>query len=129
MPGTEREVDELVDEAISEQRNAKDILIEMKDTSELMVDLAYSALLTNSKAIAEEVAQYRNDADEDTLGQPGWYKDAVPGTAIEIAGIITIRSNHFLITSTGHFGGSSKRVEAAVQRDEKGFKILSWKME
>jgi len=49
------EVDDIVEEAIQKKRNAKDILVEMKDTSELMVDLAYSALLTNSKDIAEEV--------------------------------------------------------------------------
>lgn len=65
MPENEqREVDELVDEAISENRNVKDILIEMKDTSELMVDLAYSALLTNSKAIAEEVRELERRMDE-----------------------------------------------------------------
>jgi len=48
-------VDEIVDEAISKKRNVKEILVEMKDTSELMVDLAYSALLTNSREISEEV--------------------------------------------------------------------------
>jgi uncharacterized protein with PhoU and TrkA domain len=52
---TEQEVDDIVDQAISHKRNVKDILVEMKDTSELMVDLAYSALLTNSKDIADEV--------------------------------------------------------------------------
>ena len=35
--------------------SVKDILIEMKDMSELMVDLAYSAVLFNNKAAAEEV--------------------------------------------------------------------------
>ena len=33
----------------------KNLLIEMKNMSELMVDLAYSAVLFNSKAAAEEV--------------------------------------------------------------------------
>ena len=33
----------------------KNLLIEMKNLSELMVDLAYSAILFNSKAAAEEV--------------------------------------------------------------------------
>lgn len=51
----EQEIDDIVDEAIQKKKNVKDILVEMKDTSELMVDLAYSSLLTNSKAIAEEV--------------------------------------------------------------------------
>ena len=35
--------------------SVKDILIEMKDMSELMVDLAYSAVLFNNKDAAEEV--------------------------------------------------------------------------
>jgi len=35
--------------------NFKDVLIEMKDVSELMVDLAYSAILFESKEIAREV--------------------------------------------------------------------------
>ena len=33
----------------------KDVLIEMKDISELMVDLAYSAILFESRDIAQEV--------------------------------------------------------------------------
>ncbi len=36
-------------------RNLKDLLIEMKDTSELMVDLAYSAMVYDDEDIAEEV--------------------------------------------------------------------------
>lgn len=35
----------------------EEMLLEIKDTSELMVDLAYSSLLYNSKEIAEEVYQ------------------------------------------------------------------------
>lgn len=38
----------------------KDILIEMKNLSELMVDLAYSAFLFNSKDAAEEVIKLEN---------------------------------------------------------------------
>lgn len=38
----------------------KDLLIEMKDMSELMVDLAYSAVLFNNKAAAEEVLTLEN---------------------------------------------------------------------
>lgn len=58
------EVDEIVDHAISSKRNVKDILVEMKDTSELMVDLAYSALLTNSNDIAEEVQELEQKMDD-----------------------------------------------------------------
>ena len=60
----EREVDEIVEEAISEHRSVKDILVEMKDTSELMVDLAYSALFVNSREIAEEVKHLEERMDE-----------------------------------------------------------------
>ncbi len=38
--------------------------VEIKDTSDLMVDLAYSAILYNSKEIAEEVEALENDVDE-----------------------------------------------------------------
>ncbi|NPV65422.1 MAG: potassium channel family protein [Methanobacteriaceae archaeon] len=40
--------------------SVKDILIEMKNLSELMVDLAYSALLFNSRDAAEEVKKLEN---------------------------------------------------------------------
>jgi uncharacterized protein with PhoU and TrkA domain len=58
------DVDEIVDQAISRKRNVKDILVEMKDTSELMVDLAYSALFTNSKDISEEVQKLEQRVDD-----------------------------------------------------------------
>ena len=38
----------------------KDILIEMKNMSELMVDLSYSAVLFNSKDAAHEVLKLEN---------------------------------------------------------------------
>jgi len=41
-------------------KSIKDILIEMKNMSELMVDLAYSAMLFNSKDAAEEVIKLEN---------------------------------------------------------------------
>jgi len=41
-------------------KSIKDILIEMKNLSELMVDLSYSALLFNSKDAAEEVEKLEN---------------------------------------------------------------------
>ncbi len=39
------------------RRTVKDLLVEIKDTSELMVDLAYSALLFDNEDIAEEVIE------------------------------------------------------------------------
>lgn len=40
-----------------EPQNVKDILVEMKDTSELMIDLAYSAVMYSSKEMADEVLE------------------------------------------------------------------------
>src|SRR4029453_9637210 len=39
----------------SSPRNLKDMLAEAKDTSELMVDLAYAAIFYNSEDLSEEV--------------------------------------------------------------------------
>lgn len=41
----------------------KDLLIAMKDSSELIVDLAYSALLHNSENLAEEVLELEEEMD------------------------------------------------------------------
>jgi uncharacterized protein with PhoU and TrkA domain len=42
------------------QRTVKDLLIEIKDTSEIVVDLAYSAILFDNEDIAEEVLDLEN---------------------------------------------------------------------
>lgn len=47
-----------------EPRSLKDLLTEMKDTSELMLDLAYSAILFNSPDMAEEVYELESEMDE-----------------------------------------------------------------
>jgi uncharacterized protein with PhoU and TrkA domain len=41
-----------------------DKLVVMKDTSELMIDLAYSSLFLNSRSLAEEVEALENHIDE-----------------------------------------------------------------
>ena len=47
---------------ISEQLVKK--IVELKDTSELMLDLAYSALLLNSKELAKEVEELEEHVDD-----------------------------------------------------------------
>ncbi|RJS73499.1 potassium channel protein, partial [ANME-2 cluster archaeon] len=47
-------------------RSMKDLLIDMKDTSELMMDLAYSAVIYDDREIAMEVI--RLEENMDTLG-------------------------------------------------------------
>jgi len=60
----EEEVDDIVEHAISGKRTVKEVLVEMKDTSELMIDLAYSALFMNSKIVAEEVEKLEAKMDD-----------------------------------------------------------------
>ena len=43
--------------------SVRDLLVEMKDLSELMIDLAYSAALFNSRPLAEEVIQMERRVD------------------------------------------------------------------
>jgi uncharacterized protein with PhoU and TrkA domain len=45
------------------RRNVKDLLAEAKDTSELMVDLAYAAVFFNDEDLADEVAQLEEVMD------------------------------------------------------------------
>jgi len=43
--------------------SVRDLLVEMKDLSELMIDLAYSAALFNSRPLAEEVLEMERQVD------------------------------------------------------------------
>jgi len=43
--------------------SVRDLLVEMKDLSELMIDLAYSAALFNSRPLAEEVIEMERQVD------------------------------------------------------------------
>ncbi|MBQ8016520.1 MAG: potassium channel family protein [Methanobrevibacter sp.] len=71
----------------------KNLLIEMKNMSELMVDLAYSAILFNSKTAAEEVIALENEVNsmnyeikKESLVAARSYEDAEKLTALlEIA--------------------------------------------
>jgi uncharacterized protein with PhoU and TrkA domain len=52
---------------MTEQKQFEEIverMVELKDTSELMVDLAYSALMLNSRELAEEVQRLEEYVDE-----------------------------------------------------------------
>lgn len=46
------------------QKTSEEIVLEIKDKSELMVDLAYSSVLYDNKIIAEEVYELENMVDE-----------------------------------------------------------------
>jgi len=57
-------VGKLLDKLLKEDRGVKDILIEMKDLSELSIDLAYSSILFNNKEIAREVLEIEDKVDD-----------------------------------------------------------------
>ena len=61
-------MDPLADEAPStpieyEPVSVKDVLIEMKDTAELLIDLAYSAVLHRNEDLAMEVIRLESRMD------------------------------------------------------------------
>lgn len=64
-----KEEEEVPDGAVSELDRAVDMLVEMKNSAEVAVGLAYSALLFNDTALAAEVAnlEARSDAIHDNL--------------------------------------------------------------
>src|SRR5436305_8494551 len=45
-------------------KNVKELLVELKDASELMVDVAYAAVLFNENSLAEEVEELEQQMDE-----------------------------------------------------------------
>ena len=45
-------------------KNVKELLVELKDASELMVDLAYAAVFFNEENLAEEVEELEQQMDE-----------------------------------------------------------------
>ena len=52
---------------MTEQKQFEEIvgrMVELKETSELMIDLAYSALMLNSRELAEEVERLEGSVDE-----------------------------------------------------------------
>ena len=99
-----------------EPRSIKDILVEMKNISELMVDLAYSALLFNNKELAEEVkylevrmdtlnydirliallaARTKEDAEELTgILQVAEAAETISNAAADITKILSVRLTH-----------------------------------
>jgi uncharacterized protein with PhoU and TrkA domain len=80
--------------ALSELDRAVDILVEMKDLSEVAVGLAYSAILFNNRALAAEVGslEARSDQLQDEL--ESWVLRAAPEArdVDELRGLIRLAS-------------------------------------
>src|SRR3989344_5763788 len=58
------EFDEIVGDLLERGRGVKDLLRDMKDISELMVDLAYSAVLFNNDELANEVRDLEEEMNK-----------------------------------------------------------------
>ena len=98
---------------MSEPRNVKDLLVELKDASELMIDLAYAAVFFNEEKLAREVARLESRmthdlrrlrttamlaarSPEDAEGMAGvlWIADAIEqvgDAASDIARVVAVR--------------------------------------
>ena len=91
--------------------------------------------------MAKDMAEYRLNSDEDTLTSLTWYYNEGAGVPESIKlpkETVATTSKHFKITSVGHFGNMTKRVEAILERrdeealeqeDKEDFRTLSWKID
>jgi general secretion pathway protein K len=91
--------------------------------------------------MAKDMAEYRLNSDEGMLTSSTWYYNEGAGVPESIKlpkNIVTTTTKHFKITSVGHFGNMTKRVEAIFERrdeealeqeDKEDFRTLSWKID
>jgi uncharacterized protein with PhoU and TrkA domain len=104
---------------MSEQEKIEDKILRMKDTSELMIDLAYSALLYNNKQIAQEV--YHLEEIIDNLYQEIQY-NAVSTTAKNNPNVALTMIR--LATSIEMIADSARGIADVVLRDIEPHPIL-----
>jgi uncharacterized protein with PhoU and TrkA domain len=97
------------------------MLLELKDTSELMIDLAYSSLLYNNREIAEEVFQMEEALDEMALeiqkkAIERAVKDADPDKAFAV-----IR----LAQSVEEISDAARQIADVVMRDNEPHPVIA----
>ena len=73
-------------------KNVKELLVELKDASELMVDLAYAAVFFNEENLAEEVEELEQQMDEHLrrLREVAMLAARSPEDAEAMAGVLSI---------------------------------------
>src|SRR6058998_755134 len=93
-------------------RNVKELLVEAKDASELMVDLAYAAVFFNEASLAEEVEELEEKMDGylRKLRQMAMLAARSPEDAEGMAGVLWIASS---IEKIGDAASDIGRVVAA----------------
>ncbi len=97
---------------MNEPRNVKDLLIQLKDASELMVDLAYAAVFFNEDKLAREVARLESRMSEDLreLRATAMLAARSPEDAEGMAGVLWIADS---IEQIGDAASDIARVVAA----------------
>jgi uncharacterized protein with PhoU and TrkA domain len=98
--------------ANDEPRSVKDLLVELKDASELMVDLAYAAVFFNEEKLADEVARLdeRSNGHLRRLRQIAMLAARSPEDAEGMAGVLWIAD---AIQNVGTAASDIARVVAA----------------
>ena len=97
---------------MNEPRNVKDLLVELKDASELMVDLAYAAVFFNEDKLAREVARLESRMTDDLrrLRTTAMLAARSPEDAEGMAGVLWIAD---AIEQVGDAASDIARVVAA----------------
>src|SRR5438552_16864636 len=90
-------------------KNVKELLVELKDASELMVDLAYAAVFFNENSLAEEVEELeaRMDGHLRRLREVAMLAASSPEDAEAMAGVVHIAG---AIEQTGDASSDKARV-------------------
>jgi uncharacterized protein with PhoU and TrkA domain len=97
---------------MNEPRNVKDLLVELKDASELMIDLAYAAVFFSEDRLAREVARLESRMTEDLrrLRTTAMLAARSPEDAEGMAGVLWIAD---AIEQVGDAASDIARVVAA----------------
>jgi len=97
---------------MNEPRNVKDLLVELKDASELMIDLAYAAVFFNEDKLAREVARLESRMTDDLrrLRTTAMLAARSPEDAEGMAGVLWIAD---AIEQVGDAASDIARVVAA----------------
>jgi len=97
---------------MNEPRNVKDLLVQLKDASELMVDLAYAAVFFNEDKLAREVSRLESRMSEDLreLRATAMLAARSPEDAEGMAGVLWIADS---IEQIGDAASDIARVVAA----------------
>ena len=101
-------------------KNVKELLVELKDASELMVDLAYAAVFFNEESLAEEVEELEEKMDGylRRLRMMAMLAARSPEDAEGMAGVLWIAS------AIEKIGDAASDIGRVLRRDEQVLHVL-----